>query len=67
MARNRKGPPQQAKHFRHEDHAHAAHQEESSHGHTQKSGPSTERKEKSKARKTDHPMERTPRRPSKGQ
>jgi hypothetical protein len=67
MARNRKGPPQQAKHFRHEDHAHAAHQEVSSPGHAQKPGPGTEREEKTKTRNTDHPMERTPRGPSKGQ
>ena len=67
MARNRKAPPQQAKHFRRDDHAHAAHQEETSHGHPQKPGPATEREEKSTARSTDHPMERTPRGPSKGQ
>jgi len=65
MARNHKGPPQQAKHFRHEDHAHAARQEEASHGHAQKRGPGTERDEN--AQNTDHPTERTPRGPSKGQ
>jgi hypothetical protein len=67
MARNRKGPPHQAKHFQPEDHAHAAHQEEASHGQAQKPGYGVKGDEKSQARKTGHPVERTPRGPSKGQ
>ncbi len=67
MARNRKGPPHQAKHFQPEDHAHAAHQEEASHGHTQKPGQGTQGDGKSQPRKTAHPVERTPKGPSKGQ
>ncbi len=60
MTRNRKGPPHQAKHFQPEDHAHAAHQEEASHGPAQKPG-------KSEPRKTAYPVERTPKGPSRGQ
>jgi hypothetical protein len=58
MVRNRNGPLQQAKH---EDHAHAAHQEESSHGHAPKPGSGTERDEKSKGQNSGHRTERTPR------
>ncbi len=67
MARNRKGPPHQAKHFQPEDHAHAAHQEAASHGHVQKSGHDVEGDAKNQARKTGHPREVTPKGPSKGQ
>jgi hypothetical protein len=68
MARNnRKGPPHQAKHFQPEDHAHAAHQAEAPHGQAQKPGHGIKEGGKSQARKTGHPMELTPRGPSKGQ
>jgi hypothetical protein len=67
MAQNRKGPPHQAKHFQPEDHAHAAHQEEASHGQAQKPGHGVKGDEKGQARKTGHPVERTPKGPSKGQ
>jgi hypothetical protein len=67
MARSRKGPPHQAKHFQPEDHAHAAHQEEAAHGHAPKPGPVIPGVAKGPARKTSHPMERTPKGPSRGQ
>jgi len=68
MARNRKGSPHQAKHFQHEDHAHAAHQEEASHGHAQKPGRGIKEDGKSsEARKVNHPVERTPKGPSRNQ
>jgi hypothetical protein len=57
MARKSKGPPHQAKHFQPEDHAHAAHQEEASHGNTVKEDG------KSRKPKAGHPMERTPKGP----
>ena len=67
MARNRKGPQHQAKHFQPENHAHAAHQEEASHGHAQNPGHGIKGEWKGQARKTGHPVERTPKGPSKGQ
>lgn len=67
MARNRKGPPHQAKHFQPEDHAHAAHQEAASHGHPQKPGRGTKGDDKGQVGKTVHPVERTQKGPSKGQ
>ena len=67
MARNRKGPPHQAKHFQPEDHAHAAHQEAASHDHAQKPGHDIGKEAKTEARKTGHPVEVTPKGPSKGQ
>ena len=67
MARNRKGPPHQAKHFQPEDHAHAAHQEAASHAHAQKPGHGTGDEGKSETRRAGHPVESTPRGPSKGQ
>jgi len=67
MARNHKGPPRQAKHFRREDHAHAAHQQDASHGHAQEPGHDVKRDPKGQARKPDHPVERTPKGPSRGQ
>jgi hypothetical protein len=60
MARNRKGPPHQAKHFQPEDHAHAAHQEEASHGHA-----GTEDGKRQAAPKTGQPVEQTPKGPRK--
>ena len=66
MARNHKGPPHQAKHFQPEDHAHAAHQAEASHGHSQKPGHGVMKDEKGQT-KTGRPLERTPKGPSKGQ
>ena len=67
MARNEKGPPDQAKHFQHDDHAHAAHQEDAAHDHAQK--PSSEPKGSATdpTGKTIHPAETTPKGPSKGQ
>jgi hypothetical protein len=67
MARNRKGPPHQAKHFQAEDHAHAAHQEETSHGHGEKPGQGVAKNVKNPPRKTDHPAENTPKGPRRGQ
>jgi len=67
MARNRKGPPHQAKRFQPEDHAHAAHQEEASHNHVQKPGRGSTEDGDNQARKIGHPEERTPKGPSKGQ
>ena len=67
MARKSKGPPHQAKHFQPEDHAHAAHQEEASPGYAQEHGHGAEGNEKNQARRTGHPMERTPKGPSRGQ
>ena len=62
-----KVPPHQAKHFQPEDHAHAAHQEEVSRGQAQEPGQGIKGGEKREARKLGHPVERTPRGPSKGQ
>ena len=62
MARNRKGPPRQAEHFGHDDHEHAAHKEEASPGQAQHPG-----RVKKPARKTDHPVQSTPKGPSRGQ
>jgi len=67
MARNSKGPPQQAKHFKTEDHAHAAHQQDASRGHAQKPGHGIKDDETSEARRVGHPVELTPKGPSKGQ
>jgi hypothetical protein len=67
MARNRKGPPDQAKHFQHDDHEHAAHQEEASHGQGQTHRPRSDEDRNSGVPKTGHPMEITPKGPSKGQ
>jgi hypothetical protein len=67
MTRNRKGPPHQAKHFQPEDHAHAAHQEEAAQGQAQKPGHGIKADAKRQAGKTGHPVERTPKGPSKGQ
>jgi hypothetical protein len=67
MARNRKGPPDQAKHFQHDDHEHAAHQEEVPRGHAQKPGQDLKKGGKGQPPKTGHPMERTPKGPRKGQ
>jgi hypothetical protein len=67
MARNRKGPPHQAKHFQPEDHAHAAHQEEASRDRAQEPGHGVKGGEKREARKVGHPLELTPRAPSRGQ
>ena len=67
MARNRKGPPDQAKHFEHDDHAHAAHQQEASHGDAQKPRTGTSEDGDTPGGKTVHPAESTPRSPSKGQ
>lgn len=61
MARNRKGPPRQAEHFGHDDHEHAAHQEETSHGRA------VTRDVKKPVRKTAHPVQSTPKGPSRGQ
>jgi hypothetical protein len=67
MVRNRKGPQHQAKHFQPDDHEHAAHQEEASHGHAQEPGHGARGDGKSQVGKTGHPMERTPKGPTKGQ
>jgi hypothetical protein len=61
MARNRKGPPRQAEHFGHDDHEHAAHKEEAS------PGRGAARDTKKPARKTSHPVQSTPKGPSRGQ
>lgn len=67
MPRSRKGPPNQAKHFQKEDHAHAAHQDEAAHGHMQKPGEGDTEGAKRRARVIGHPQERTPRGPRRGQ
>jgi hypothetical protein len=66
MARSRKAPPNQAKHFLHDDHAHAARREEASHGHAQKIRAETEQSEKRPA-KNGRPVDTTPKGPSRGQ
>jgi hypothetical protein len=60
MARNRKGPPHQAKHFQPEDHAHAAHQEKAAQGHAVKGDGKSQ-----PTPKTGHPVEQTPKGPRK--
>lgn len=67
MARDRKGAPHQVKHFQPEDHAHAAHQGEASRSHTQKLGRRIKGGGKIQTRKTDHPVEVTPRGPIRDQ
>ncbi len=67
MARNRKGPPRQAEHFGHDDHEHAAHKEAASPGQAKHPGHGVTRDIKKPARKTDHPVQRTPKGPSRGQ
>lgn len=67
MAQSRKGAPPQGKHFQRQDHAHAAHQEDVSRGHDRKFSRGTKAEEKSRAPTTGHPVERTPKGPSKGQ
>ena len=66
MARSRKAPPNQAKHFLHDDPAHAAHREEVSHGHAQKIRAETDQSEK-RATKNGRPIDTTPKGPSRGQ
>lgn len=63
MARSRKAPPNQAKHFLHDDHAHAARREEASQGHAQKIRAETEQSEK-RAAKSGRPADTTPRVPA---
>jgi hypothetical protein len=62
----RKGPPEQAKHFRHEDHEHAAHQQEAGFGHAK---PSSKNKASATDRpgKTRYPGSATPKGPRRGQ
>ncbi len=63
----RKQSKHQAKHFQPEDHAHAAHQEQASRGPSDKHGRAVAKETKSRAAKTTHPMEQTPRGPRRGQ
>ena len=67
MARNRKNAPPQVKHFQREDHAHAAHQEETTQAHKQKPDHAAKADAKTPSRKPGHPLEGTPRGPSRGQ
>jgi len=67
MARNRKGPQHQAKHFQPEDHAHAAHQEQASPGHENKPGQHVEEKAKSRTAQPGYPGQSAPKGPRKGQ
>jgi hypothetical protein len=67
MAENRKGSPHQAKHFQPEDHAHAAHQQDAARGHEPKRGHGAKKDDDKPTRKAGHPVERTPKGPSKGQ
>jgi hypothetical protein len=65
MARNRKGPPEQAKHFKHDDPEHAAHRQEAARGRSGK--PSSDAGTGKNLRKPSHPGNTTPRGPSRGQ
>lgn len=67
MAENRKGPPNQAKHFLHDDHAHSAHREEASHAQAQKIRAETEQSEKRPTGQNGRPADTTPKGPSRGQ
>ncbi len=67
MARDPKGPPDQAKHFQHDDHAHAAHQENAAHRPAPKPGADAEGSASDPTGKTVHPAGTTPKAPSKGQ
>jgi hypothetical protein len=67
MARNRKGPPHQAKHFQPEDHAHAAHQEQAAPGHADAPGHGVEPVKTPPAGKTHRPIEHAPKGPRRGQ
>lgn len=68
MARNRKGPQHQAKHFQPEDHGHAAHQERAARGHENKLDQHAEEKAKSRAgRRPGYQGEIAPKGPRKGQ
>jgi hypothetical protein len=65
MARNRKGPPEQAKHFKHDDPEHAAHQREAARGRAGK--PRSAASTGKNPRKPYHPGSSTPKGPSRGQ
>lgn len=67
MARNRKGPQHQAKHFQPEDHAHAAHQEQASHGHEVKPGNQGDERSKKRTGGSGYPGQQAPKGPRKGQ
>ena len=65
MTRNSKGPPEQSKHFRHDDHAHAAHQQRAPREHERKPEGDVPKKEGNG--RTSNPRDATRRGPRKGQ
>ena len=67
MAHSSKGPPDQAKHFKHDDHAHAAHQADAAHHPAPKPSLEPEAEGSDAAGKSVHPVSTTPKAPSKGQ
>ena len=67
MADDRNPPKHQAKHFQPEDHAHAAHQEQVSHGRKNKVGHAVTGNTATEVGQTSHPLERAPKGPRKGQ
>ena len=67
MARTRKGPQHQAKHFQPEDHAHAAHQEQASRGKGNKPIHEDGKNSKSRTSRAGYPVEIAPKGPRKGQ
>jgi hypothetical protein len=67
MARERKGPPEQAKHFAHDDHEHAAHQQEAAHAPPTKPQSQAKGSTGSRAGKPGHPGDTAPRGPRRGQ
>jgi len=67
MAKTRKGPQHQAKHFQPEDHAHAAHQEQASHGHGNRPARDGHKAPDGKTSRPGYPVEIAPKGPRKGQ
>jgi hypothetical protein len=67
MARNSRGSQHQAKHFQPDDHEHAAHQEQASHGRGNMPGRHVEKHSKKQAVRTGYPGDSAPKGPRKGQ
>lgn len=67
MARDRKGPPEQAKHFARDDHEHAAHHQETAHAPPPKPPGQAKGSASRRAGKPGHPGDAAPRGPRRGQ
>lgn len=67
MARNSRGSQHQAKHFQPEDHEHAAHQEQASHGRGNVLRGNVAKHAGKPAGRTGYPADSAPKGPRKGQ